>query len=207
MVPDGGTTGPPFNREAAPAAPSSSSSPSGTPLRKKSWLARQAPDPIEKVIGWQQQTTTTGGEQAIGWKQPPMAGGGGEPGRGFPALRCGGKAVASNLFRGRTPSYEALRGAVTDLYRLDDFSLETLGAGFFSDVYKVLFLNKFFRWNLWVCIVNFSVSRPDPQQKLAVSWIRIGRIRVFLDLPEPGPSVIKKNVKKNVLFYWFVTFL
>jgi hypothetical protein len=136
MVPDGGgTTGPPpFSREAAPPTSSPSPAPSGTPLRKKSWLAQQAPDPIEKVIGWQQQTTTTGGEQAIGWQPQPMAGGG-----GFPALRCGGKAVASNLFRGRTPSYEALRGAVTDLYRLDDFSLETLGAGFFSDVYKVSF--------------------------------------------------------------------
>ena len=137
MVPDGGgITGPPPYRKAAPPTSSPSPAASGTPLRKKSWLAQQAPDPIEKVIGWQQQTTTTaGGEQAIGWQQQPMAGGGG----GFPALRCGGKAVASNLFRGRTPSYEALRGAVTDLYRLDDFSLETLGAGFFSDVYKVLF--------------------------------------------------------------------
>jgi hypothetical protein len=147
MVPDGGTTGPPpFNREAA-ATPTSSSPASGTPLRKKSWLAQQAPDPIEKVIGWQQQTTTTGGEQAIGWQPQPMAGGG-EAGRGFPALRCG-KAVASNLFRGRTPSYEALRGAVTDLYRLDDFSLETLGAGFFSDVYKVLF-KQVFQWEFVV---------------------------------------------------------
>lgn len=35
------------------------------------------------------------------------------------------------------PSCRALRQAITALYCLDDFLLERLGSGFFSDVYKV----------------------------------------------------------------------
>jgi len=40
--------------------------------------------------------------------------------------------------RSPTPSCQAVRRAVSSLYRLEDFTLQHIGSGFFAQIYKVL---------------------------------------------------------------------
>lgn len=44
--------------------------------------------------------------------------------------------------RSPTPSCQALRRAVSALYRIEDFTLQPIGSGFFAQIYKVSY-----HWN------------------------------------------------------------
>jgi hypothetical protein len=55
-------------------------------------------------------------------------------------------------------------------------------------------------------IIIFLVKRQGFSENFsAVLRIRIHRIHMFLGLPDPDPSVIKQNSKKNLDSYYFVT--
>lgn len=97
------------------------------------------------------------------------------PGNGPPIPR-------SDLARrglARSSSYQALHTALARLYRIDDFHKERIGAGFFSEVFKVI------NW-LFLAVMRFSVIK-----------VFQGRQDVF--------KVTKKCFKKISKFFqaWF----
>jgi len=54
--------------------------------------------------------------------------------------------------RSPTPSCQAVRRAFSALYRIEDFTLQLIGSGFFAQIYKVMH-----QWIFCFCQILFSV--------------------------------------------------